>query len=81
MKKQFITVLSISVCALCVFFTTSCDKDDNDNMKSHCFCKAKDSYGNTDSDVVYLEEWGARNCKELTRMLAQNTPGVTFSCS
>ena len=74
--------MAISVCALCAFCTTSCDKDDNGDgsSKSYCTCTGRDSSGYTDSAIVYLSDWGARNCSELTRMLANNTPGVTFSC-
>lgn len=81
MKKQILTVMAITIGAVCIFAASSCSKEDNsDSNKGYCYCTARDSYGYTDSDTVWLSEWGARNCNELTSILARNTPGVTFSC-
>ena len=84
MKKQFITVLAITVCTLCAFCATACDKDDDNDggngSKGYCYCTGRDSSGRTESDIVYLSEWGARDCNDLRHILAENSLGVTFSC-
>lgn len=72
----------LAFCSVSLFTVTSCgDDDDNEpqTSKSYCTCTGKQN-GHTETEQVYLSEWGASNCSELTHMLAMNTTGVSFSC-
>lgn len=85
MKNRIYSLLLLSLCSFCFFAVTSCNDDNDDDdfagsSKPYCTCIGRDDYGNTATDVVYLSEWGAKNCSELARILARNTHNVTFSC-
>lgn len=82
MKKRLYSLMLLLGCCACFVSVTACSDDDDEpsQSKSYCTCTGRDNYGHTESERVYLDEWGASNCSELTHMLAMNTHGVTFSC-
>ena len=79
MKKQFILVSALAVCAIAALCVTSCKKDEE--SKTTCFCRAYEpSTGMSDSDTVSLSEFGASDCNDLARKLSAQSYGISFSC-
>lgn len=83
MKKRIYSLMLLAFCSVSLFTVTSCgDDDDNEpkTSKSYCTCTAKKD-GVTETDKVYLSEWGADDCNDLRHILASSHPGISYSCN